>query len=404
MENNTNGTNPYMNSDNNLQNNISSSAPSSQSNSAYTHYYSNLNQPPSFPNSFSGLSNMQNNKSSKNPFIFGCLFVFIVVILIGILCFGCFFMTSLLGSVSTQNAGVIQSSIYSDIQIQEVPYKSNQQTSNKIVVINIVGAIDYVGPTGDAFSTGTVNDKIILAQIEQAKNDQNVKGVIFRFDSPGGVANVAKPVCDAMKELSKSKLTYSFINGMGASLAYWLPNCSQKIFASPASIIGNIGVRYSVTDFSQALENLGIRVVDITNTEGVHKTQSGALESGSDEYKKYQKILDEAYQEFLNAVYEGRKNNPKVTSKDYVRKYADGSIFSTKEALEIGFIDEIAYSVDDVAQKLASSKQINNYSIIYYDVIGNPWSIFFSQIQSLLPFLNGSRTAVPSSREVVILM
>lgn len=400
MENNSNGMN--TNNRNNEQNNIIASQSSSQS--AYTQYYPDLNRQTPFPNNFSSWNNMQNNKISKNPFIFGCLFVFIVIILIGILCFGCMFMTSLLGAAGSQNTGVVQSSLYSDIQIKEIPYQSTKVGNNKIAVINVVGAIEYVGPTGDAFTTGTVNDKIILAQIEQAKTDQNVKGVIFRFDSPGGVANVAKPVCDSMKELSKSKLTYSFIDGMGASLAYWLPNCSEKIFASPASIIGNIGVRYSLVDFSQALENLGIRVVDITNTEGVHKTQSGALEPGSEEYKKYQKILDEAYEEFLNAVYEGRKNNPKVTSKEYVRKYADGSIFSTKEALEIGFIDEVAYSVDDVAQKLASSKQINNYSIIYYDVIGNPWSVFFSQIQGLLPFLNGSRTAVPSSREVVILM
>lgn len=407
MEENTNTDITAHNSRNDQNNNILSDQKLLQhSGNPYSQNTSNMymsHQIP-FQNNFSSWNSApQNNKGSRNPIIFGCLFVFIVIILIGILCFTCMFITSLLGTVSTQNTGLVQSTLYSDVQIKEIPYKTSNETNNKIVIINIVGPIDYVGPTGEAFASGSVNDKIILAQIEQAKIDPNVKGVIFRFDSPGGVANVARPVCDAIKELNKEKLTYAYIDGTGASLAYWLPNCTSKIYASPGSLVGSIGVIATFVDFSKALDNLGIKVVEITNTVGIHKAQSDILDPNSEEYRKYRSVLDELYEEFLSAVYEGRKNNEKVKTKDYIKRYADGSIFPTKEALEIGLIDDMAPSVDAVAAKLAERKQIGAYSIVYYDIQGNPWAVFFSQLQTILPFLMGNKN-VPSSRVIILLM
>lgn len=260
---------------------------------------------------------------------------------------------------------------------------------SKIAIVDILGVINY-SVNSEILPDGA-NNRTVIAQINRAKNDEAVKAIIMRFNSPGGVVSAAEPICRAIKEANKSKPVYAFIDTEGASLAYLLPNCTKFIYSRPDAITGSIGVRVDLLDLSGILERLGARQTTITNTSGTKKAQEGLFDKNSEEYKQLQAMLDETYVYFLDKVWEGRKDKNNGLTYEKLKTYADGRIFSGLQAKKLGLVDEIGY-FEDVINGVINRENLEDQrvQIVEYQIEYNFLAGLFGATTQLLNLVNGS--------------
>lgn len=255
--------------------------------------------------------------------------------------------------------------------------EGNSFSPDKIAVIEIADVINFA--TQSDTSSGT-NNKTVNAQLQKAKNDESVKAVILRFNTPGGAVNAAEPICSMIKEVNKEKPVYAFIDAQGASLGYLLPNCTKFIYASPMTVTGSIGVRADLVDYNGILTNLGARSTTITNSAGDSKTQEGLFDKNSEEYKRYQSILDEIYLYFVNTVWEGRKDKGTTLTYEKLLTYADGQIFSGKQAKEAGLVDELGEYKDVINKVYEKMDTDEKVEVVEYTIEVSPFAGIFGAI------------------------
>lgn len=268
------------------------------------------------------------------------------------------------------------------VKIRQKEGDSFSMVTNKIAIIDIRNVINYTTNPEDIF-IGT-NNRSIALQVQKALLDDNVKAVILRLNTPGGAVDAAEPICRDIKKLKNKKPVYAFIDSEGASLGYLIANCTKFIYARPTSITGSIGVRVDILDIVGILENLGAKQITITNTKGNKKSQAGLFDPTSEEYKQIQKILDEVYDYFIQTVWENRSTNAsnKLT-KEKLISYADGRIFSGKQAYELGLVDKIAEFEDVVNEIIEKEKLIGNIDVVEYNLHLNFFSSLFRSINAI---------------------
>ena len=175
----------------------------------------------------------------------------------------------------------------------------------------------------------------ISAMVAELNNDPEVSKILLDINSPGGVVNGAIE-CASIISNSK-KPVYSYIEGMGCSAAYLLASASKKIFMSPASETGSVGVQASWTNMEGFWAKLGIQKVYFHSKYSDRKNLSPATKEGA---AAEQKLLDETWDLFAGAICKHRG----ITEEELIEKYGRGEVFLAKEALERGLVDGI---VDD---------------------------------------------------------
>ncbi|MGN0711626.1 MAG: signal peptide peptidase SppA [Anaerovoracaceae bacterium] len=178
-----------------------------------------------------------------------------------------------------------------------------------------------------------------LDTIDELMDDPNNKGIIFFLDTPGGGVYESDELYLKIKEYQETtgRPVYSYMGSMAASGGYYISAPCDKIIANRNCWTGSIGVTMgSYLDFSQLLENYGVKVNTITS--GANKAMGSSLEKMTDEQRAiFQSLVDEAYEQFTGIVADGRNLDIET-----VKKLADGRIYTAKQALEAGLIDEIA--------------------------------------------------------------
>jgi protease-4 len=207
---------------------------------------------------------------------------------------------------------------------------------SRIAVINITGLIDG----GQA--------EEVYRQMEAARQDRAVKGIIVRINSPGGTISASDRIYQEILAYRKRGLpVVAFLQGMAASGGYYTSVACEKIVAEPTVVTGSIGVVMVHFVFENLLENkLGIQPVFLTM--GAKKDWPSAFRTPTEEELTYVKdrLLQPAYTRFIGIVKEGRRD---VLSSEEVEKLADGSIFVADQALQAKLIDKIGYLDDAIA-------------------------------------------------------
>jgi protease-4 len=243
------------------------------------------------------------------------------------------------------------------------------QGADKIAVIRIEGII-----------SGELSEGVIK-QIKTAKEDNAVKAVIFRTNTPGGgVAasdRIYNEICKFKKETGKPVI--AFMETVAASGGYYTSCGCDKIIAEPTAITGSIGVIMGHFVLQDLLElKLGIKPLVIKS--GPKKDWPTTFEPVTDEQKTYisDKLINPAYERFLGIVAEARKDS---ITKEKARELADGSIYNAQEALDCGLIDEIGYIQEAIAMA-KSLAGIENAKVVEYQ---EPFS-FESLMKAKAPF------------------
>lgn len=189
----------------------------------------------------------------------------------------------------------------------------------------------------------------IRKQLEQASEDNSVRGVIIRVVSPGGYLSPSDRIYNEIKRFREQtgKPAVAFMQTVAASGGYYASVACDKIIAEPTVITGSIGVIMSHLVIEDLLkEKLGIEPVIIKS--GEKKDWPSMFSRTTDEQAAYlkDKLIRPAFERFLQVVYEGRRD---VLTPEEVRQLADGSIYPAPEALEKHLIDRIGYLNDAIA-------------------------------------------------------
>jgi len=219
---------------------------------------------------------------------------------------------------------------------------------DEILVIPIYGVISNEN-SNLPFGSSEVNSDSIISSIKTAKENKNIKAVIFEINSPGGTVLASKEIADAVKKLNKPKV--ALIRDIGASGAYWIASSTDKIIADELSITGSIGVISSYLEFSDLLNEYGITYERLVT--GEYKDVGSPYKNLTEEERNLiQSKLNKIDQVFLNNVKENRK------LKD-TKKIQTGEFFLGIEAKELGLIDYLGNkeTAIEVAKNLSKIKE-----------------------------------------------
>ncbi|MEI7604030.1 MAG: S49 family peptidase [bacterium] len=230
--------------------------------------------------------------------------------------------------------------------------------ADKIAIIPLNGVIvDDFGSTNDIFNLNSViTPEQINGLLNIAVNDDNVKAIILRENTPGGSTLAMQKICNKVKLVNSTKPVYTYIESIGASAGYFIANCSKYIISYDYAITGSIGALMEFTDMSGLFDKLGIKNKVVTNTKGTQK-ESDVFSNNSVDEKKYKQILDDIFENFIKQIMEGRNSvsKDKIT-EEKLRTFATGEVFSGKQAKELGLVDDIGMIEDAI--KIVKAKEV----------------------------------------------
>jgi protease-4 len=164
--------------------------------------------------------------------------------------------------------------------------------------------------------------------------DANVKALLIRIDSPGGLVAPCQELSVALRSFRKPKV--ASMGSVAASGGFYIAVATDTIYANPGTITGSIGVIMEAIEFSGAMEKLGVRSEVIKS--GRYKDSGSPFRAmRPDEREVLQGMLMNVYEQFVADVLKGRS----LMTEEAVRALADGRVYSGEEAKLLGLVDEI---------------------------------------------------------------
>jgi protease-4 len=219
------------------------------------------------------------------------------------------------------------------------------------ITFYLIGSFSSVGAgkIGVIEIEGAITDmKEAMEDVVNFKEDDSIKGVILRINSPGGAVGPTQEIYSEIKKLKQSKKVYVSMGSVCASGGYYLAVTGEKVYASPSTITGSIGVIMQQTVVEELMKKIGVEANSIKS--GPLKDTGTPFRKMRDDERKYlQGVIDSIYEQFVNDVAEGRQ-----MPVDRVKQLADGRIYTGLQAKQMGLIDDIGtfYDVVDEMQKV----------------------------------------------------
>jgi protease-4 len=216
----------------------------------------------------------------------------------------------------------------------------------KLLMIDLDGVLSE---EDDAGSLGLGGRESAVArvreQLDRARDDDEVRGVLLRIQSPGGTVTASDIIYREIvrfKEQTKRPVVAQCM-GLCASGGYYVAMAADRMLAHPTSVTGSIGVIFTGLSLAGLMEKIGVE--DQTLTSGPYKDAGTPLRRMTpEEQQQLQSVIDDLFASFVEVV---RKGRPALPADDLTR-LADGRIYSARQAKEAGLVDEIGYLPDAV--------------------------------------------------------
>lgn len=206
---------------------------------------------------------------------------------------------------------------------------------------------------------GVVEIKGVIEEPEEALkwikafgDDDKVKAVILRIDSPGGAVGATQEIYQEVLKLKEKKAVVASLGNVAASGGYYIAVAAHKVVANPGTITGSIGVVMYFADFEGLMKKVGIRGHTIKS--GPFKDTGSPFRGMTPEEKRVlEEVVRDVHQQFIEAVASSRG-----LAVEKVRELADGRIFSGRQALELGLVDRLGDFQDalELAKELGRIK------------------------------------------------
>lgn len=228
-------------------------------------------------------------------------------------------------------------------------YKEKEKKKqDEILVLPLIGTIR---------EKDGLSDTILLSEIRQIKEHENAKGIVLYVDSPGGSALESEKMYQRIKTLDLP--VYVSQGEVAASGGYYISCAASKIFATPFTITGSIGVVAMIPDVSEAVSKLDINVE--SENSGSYSSFNAILPLDEMTEDKVRQSMQQTYGEFKDRVKAARGMD-----EETLEPLAGGRVYLGKKAKEIGLVDEVG-SLDDCIAALAKELNLSSYvvKIIY---------------------------------------
>lgn len=236
--------------------------------------------------------------------------------------------------------------------------KAFGSSKNQIAVIMAEGEISM----GTGSSNSAIYSDDLSGLIRELNDDDEVKAVVLRVNSPGGSALASDVIWRSLEYLKKKKKVVTSFSDMAASGGYYIAAGSDYIYAEPTTITGSIGVFGIMFNTREFFDNkLGV-TFDLVKTHDSADMMSGSRSLTAFEKNKIQEQVDYTYSTFLNVVQEGRKG---MDGLEAVKEVAEGRVWSGAMAKDIGLVDAMG-NLDDAINKAATLAKLKDYEVVLY--------------------------------------
>ena len=214
-----------------------------------------------------------------------------------------------------------------------------------------VGIVEVKGMILDAKKT--------VAQIKAFREDDTIKAIVLRVNSPGGGVGPSQEIYMEVRRTTGVKPVVASMGAIAASGGYYVAAATDGIVANPGTITGSIGVIMELTNFRELFEKIGI-YSDVIKS-GEYKDIASPFRAVSDEEERLlQQFVDSVHRQFVSDVAAGRK-----MPEEAVLKLADGMIFSGEHAKQAGLVDRLG-NLNDAVDWAAEKGGITGDIIMVY--------------------------------------
>jgi len=264
-------------------------------------------------------------------------------------------------NISTRQAGP---------RLDEVVLEDND-SHNKIAVVTVDGII--TSHTPDQSGNNMVD--VIKAQLDRARDDERVKAVILKVDSPGGEVMASDEINRAIVKFQddSGKPVICSMGSLAASGGYYISVPCRWIVANELTITGSIGVIMEGLNYRALMDKIGVSP-DVYKS-GLYKDMlSGMRETNeipAGEHKMVQDLIDQTYQKFKSVVADGRgfaheknKDEGRALAENWA-DFADGRVLSGDQALKLGFVDQLG-DFDDAVKSTEKIARIGSANLVEY--------------------------------------
>ncbi|ELP5901249.1 signal peptide peptidase SppA [Vibrio vulnificus] len=219
---------------------------------------------------------------------------------------------------------------------------------------------------------GTVGGDTVAGLLRQARNDDKVKAVVLRVDSPGGSAFASEVIRNEVQALKDAgKPIVVSMSSLAASGGYWISMSADKIIAQPTTLTGSIGIFSVITTFEKGFNKLGIYADGVGTSPFSGEGISTGLSKGASQ--AFQMGIEHGYQRFISLV-----GNNRDLSLDAVDKVAQGRVWTGYDALQHGLVDQIG-DFDDAVAEAAKMAQLENYNLYWVEELLSPTEQFIQE-------------------------
>lgn len=245
----------------------------------------------------------------------------------------------------------------------EVLYGTNK--AQRIMVVNVDGLI-----------ANDDSNYYIVEKLDEALDDDTIKGVILHVNSPGGSVYASEKIAKKIEEVKEKNIpVYSVMQELAASGGYYISAPCDKIYASNETFTGSIGVIMQSYSLEGLFEKYGIKEQNI-KTGKMKDAGSTGRDMDKEEKEYFQGLVDSAFSRFVKVVADGRD-----MSEDEVRKLADGRVYDGSQAVKNGLVDEIG-DLDDAVADITEKGELFDPMVVEKNELANSFSKYFPEFST----------------------
>lgn len=253
----------------------------------------------------------------------------------------------------------------------------NEKAGDEIAVYYAYGEIVQSESGGLSISQEhqIVGEKMIK-DLQELREDNDVKAVVIRVNSPGGSAFASEQIWREVCLLKEKKPVVISMGGMAASGGYYISCAANRIFAEPTTLTGSIGIFGMIPDISELMtKKIGLKF-DVVNTNKMSDIGNMARPFNAAESAQMQKMINRGYDLFTKRVADGRG-----MAQDSVKMIAEGRVWTGEQGLSIGLVDELG-NLDDAIAYAAKMAKVEKYHTAPYPAADNPFEQLMEQTKS----------------------
>ena len=244
----------------------------------------------------------------------------------------------------------------SDVALSE---ELNDKVDDEIAVYYAYGEIKE-DITGGFAQESAITSKQMTKDLQELREDDDVKAVVLRVNSPGGSAYASEQIWREVQLLSKEKPVIVSMGALAASGGYYISCGANKIFAEPTSLTGSIGIFGMIPDATELLtDKLGLSF-DVVKTNAHSDFGAMGRPLNESECRLMQAYINQGYELFTGRVAQGRN-----ISQDSVKAVAEGRVWTGEQAMKIGLVDKLG-NLNDAIAAAAKAAKIEKYSVGRY--------------------------------------